>query len=77
MRRRAPRPAFNAPVGGMLYLMELCTRWRLELTWRTFFSSSVVVLALQALLRACSSSPVCSSVRSSSSRSDMFDLHQK
>jgi Voltage gated chloride channel len=56
--------AFNAPVGGMLYLMELCTRWRVELTWRTFFSTSVVVLSLSLLLRACEDSHTCSSVRS-------------
>jgi chloride channel 7 len=55
--------AFNAPVGGMLYLMELCTRWRVELTWRTFFSTSVVVLSLSLLLRACEDSHTCSSVR--------------
>jgi H+/Cl- antiporter ClcA len=55
--------AFKAPVGGMLYLMELSTRWRLELTWRTFFSTSVVVLALTVVLRACEGSSVCSSVR--------------
>jgi chloride channel 7 len=54
--------AFKAPVGGMLYLMELCTRWRLELTWRTFFATSVTVLSLQMLSHACSLSAMCQSL---------------
>jgi chloride channel 7 len=56
--------AFNAPVGALLYLMELSTRWRLELTWRTLFSTSITVLSLQLLLRSCQRSHVCSSVQS-------------
>jgi H+/Cl- antiporter ClcA len=54
--------AFKAPIGGMLYLMELCTRWRLELTWRTFFSTSITVLSLQMLSNACSGSSMCHSL---------------
>lgn len=56
--------AFRAPIGGMLYLMELSTRWRLELTWRTFFSTSITVLVLRFLSRACKDSRVCHSVQS-------------
>jgi hypothetical protein len=33
------------------HVMELSTRWRLELTWRTFFSTSVTALALSTLMR--------------------------
>lgn len=56
--------AFRAPIGGMLYLMELSTRWRLELTWRTFFSTSITVLVLKGLSRACKGSSICHSVQS-------------
>ena len=56
--------AFKAPVGGMLYLMELCTRWRLELTWRTFASTCVAALALQVLANACAGARACASVQS-------------
>lgn len=71
--------AFNAPVGGMLYLMELCTRWRLELTWRTFFSTSITVLALQLILKGCEASHTCESVRaflSVSGRSAKYKFSQ-
>eukprot|EP00892_Ulva_mutabilis_P003969 jgi/Ulvmu1/1944/UM012_0105.1 len=56
--------AFRAPIGGMLYLMELSTRWRLELTWRTFFSTSITVLVLKGLSHACKDNSVCKSVQS-------------
>lgn len=51
--------AFKAPIGGMLYLMELSTRWRLELTWRTFFSTSVTAVVLKLLLTGCEYSHIC------------------
>lgn len=52
----------QAPIGGMLYLMELSTRWRIELTWRTFFSTSVTALALSELVRGCNRLHFCASV---------------
>jgi chloride channel 7 len=56
--------AFHAPIGGMLYLMELSTRWRIELTWRTFFSTSITVLSLNLLTTGCKRSNMCSSILS-------------
>ena len=44
--------------------MELSTRWRIELTWRTFFLTSVTVLALKLTSHACASSAYCSTVQS-------------
>lgn len=56
--------AFRAPIGGMLYVMEISTRWRIELTWRTFFSTSVTVLSLKLISHACDRSQYCSTVQS-------------
>lgn len=61
--------AFKAPVGGMLYVMELSTRWRLELTWRTFFSTSVTALALSTLMRGCERNAFCGAIMPSGSKS--------
>lgn len=44
--------------------MELSTRWRIELTWRTFFSTSITVLTLKLISHACDSSDYCRSVLS-------------
>lgn len=33
-------------MGGMLYLMELSTRWRPELTWRAFFACAATAYSL-------------------------------
>jgi Voltage gated chloride channel len=56
--------AFQAPIGGMLYLMELSTRWRIELTWRTFFSTSIAVLTLRYISQDCDNSHICHSIQS-------------
>lgn len=39
---------FSAPVGGLLFALEMSTRWRSELTARTLFACAVVSLATQA-----------------------------
>ena len=39
---------FSAPVGGLLFALEMSTRWRSELTARTLFACAVVALVTQA-----------------------------
>eukprot|EP00210_Caulerpa_lentillifera_P000952 g922.t1 len=40
---------FQAPVGGLLFALEMSTRWRHELTARTLFACAVVAFVSQAL----------------------------
>ena len=41
-------------IGGMLFVMELSTRWRPELTWRTFFACAVTAYAIASCVGDCS-----------------------
>ena len=38
---------FGAPVGGVLFAMELSTRWRAELSWRCLFTSAVTATVVK------------------------------
>lgn len=42
-----------AQIGGMLFVMELSTRWRRELTWRTFFACAVTSFTMAACASGC------------------------
>lgn len=43
---------FQAPVGGLLFALEMSTRWRHELTARTLFACAVVAFVSQAAKEA-------------------------
>ena len=45
---------FNAPIGGILFAFEqVATWWRHELTWKTFFSCAIGVIAIRMLNGIC------------------------
>jgi chloride channel 7 len=46
----------GAQIGGMLFVMELSTRWRPELTWRTFFATAATAYCIVACVGRCSTS---------------------
>jgi len=58
--------AFRAPVGGVLFAMEVSTRWSKELTWRCFLAAAVSVLAVRASVAACAARGLCGQLRWSS-----------
>lgn len=45
--------AFKAPVGGVLFAMEISTRWRQELTWRCFLAAAITVVVVRECLNIC------------------------
>ncbi|GBF95490.1 chloride channel CLC-c [Raphidocelis subcapitata] len=45
--------AFKAPVGGVLFAMEMSTRWRKELTWRCFLVSAITIVVVRYLVSTC------------------------
>jgi chloride channel 7 len=55
--------AFRAPVGGVLFAMEISTRWSKELTWRCFLAAAVAVLVVRGLVAACAGRGLCSQLR--------------
>ncbi|XP_077237968.1 putative chloride channel-like protein CLC-g isoform X1 [Tasmannia lanceolata] len=48
--------AFRAPVGGVLFAVEeLSSWWKSALLWRTFFTTAIVAVVLQAFIGLCNS----------------------
>uniref|UniRef100_A0A383VTF4 Chloride channel protein n=1 Tax=Tetradesmus obliquus TaxID=3088 RepID=A0A383VTF4_TETOB len=52
--------AFKAPVGGVLFAMEMSTRWRKELTWRCFLVSAITIVVVKYSISICVSHGHCS-----------------
>ncbi|KAL6760232.1 voltage gated chloride channel-domain-containing protein [Haematococcus lacustris] len=52
--------AFKAPVGGVLFAMEMSTRWRKELTWRAFMACAITVVVVRLLNTICVGHSMCS-----------------
>jgi chloride channel 7 len=47
-------------VGGVLFSMEMSTRWRKELTWRAFLACAITVVVVRLLNGACVQHNHCS-----------------
>ncbi|RLN23931.1 chloride channel protein CLC-c-like [Panicum miliaceum] len=45
--------AFRAPVGGVLFALEVTSWWRSALLWRTFSTTAVVAMVLRGLISYC------------------------
>eukprot|EP01018_Ginkgo_biloba_P024749 Gb_03968 [translate_table: standard] len=45
--------AFRAPLGGVLFALEIASWWRSDLLWITFFTTAVVAVVLRALIDYC------------------------
>lgn len=55
--------AFKAPVGGVLFAMEMSTRWRKELTWRCFLVSALTIVVVRWSISACVAHGHCAYLR--------------
>lgn len=44
---------FKAPIGGVLFALEMSTRWRTELTWRCLFACAVTAWVVRSLTALC------------------------
>ncbi len=47
-------------VGGVLFAMEMSTRWRKELTWRAFMACAITVVVVRLLNIMCVQHQMCS-----------------
>eukprot|EP00878_Enallax_costatus_P010897 GHUV01011381.1.p1 GENE.GHUV01011381.1~~GHUV01011381.1.p1 ORF type:complete len:670 (+),score=126.18 GHUV01011381.1:946-2955(+) len=54
--------AFKAPVGGVLFSMEMSTRWRKELTWRCFLVSAITIVVVRYSTTVCLSRGHCTNL---------------
>lgn len=55
--------AFKAPVGGVLFAMEMSTRWRKELTWRCFLVSAITIVVVRWSISTCVAHGHCAYLR--------------
>lgn len=55
MSIHVPRSEY-VQIGGMLFIMELSTKWRPELTWRTFFACAATAYCISSCVGSCVSS---------------------
>jgi chloride channel 7 len=46
-------------VGGVLFAMEMSTRWRQELTWRAFMACAITVMVVRLLNMICLQHHMC------------------
>lgn len=44
---------FKAPIGGVLFALEMSTRWRTELTWRCLFACAVTAWVVRSMTALC------------------------
>ncbi|KAG2483148.1 hypothetical protein HYH03_017993 [Edaphochlamys debaryana] len=55
--------AFKAPVGGVLFAMEMSTRWGKEIMWRCFLACAITIVVVREAVNICSGSGHCKQLR--------------
>ncbi|GAX84673.1 hypothetical protein CEUSTIGMA_g12094.t1 [Chlamydomonas eustigma] len=51
--------AFKSPVGGVMFAMEISTRWRKDLTTRCFLACAITIVVVQAAILICNGYGEC------------------
>jgi hypothetical protein len=54
-----PDHALAPQVGGVLFAMEISTRWRKDLTWRCFLAAAITVVVVRSAIQICSGYGAC------------------
>ncbi|GIL88475.1 hypothetical protein Vretimale_15336 [Volvox reticuliferus] len=55
--------AFKAPVGGVLFAMEMSTRWGKEIMWRCFLACAITIVVVREAVNICSTHGHCKSLQ--------------
>ncbi|PNH00895.1 Chloride channel protein CLC-d [Tetrabaena socialis] len=55
--------AFKAPVGGVMFAMEMSTRWGKEITWRCFLACAITIVVVREAVNLCSTHGHCKSLQ--------------
>ncbi|KAG2451001.1 hypothetical protein HYH02_004271 [Chlamydomonas schloesseri] len=55
--------AFKAPVGGVLFAMEMSTRWGKEIMWRCFLACAITIVVVREAVTICSTHGHCKSLQ--------------